>query len=164
MTIPQIFYALLRPGLSHPENLIISDEGTNGMHALKMYAHPADMPRLVGKKGAMLEALNDIGAAIGTATGEPVRLALMEAEDPPPRNRLFNQPARWSTDWARTGIQACLDAAGTGCRASFIDRPGHASLMIAPAVPLGIAGPLERWLGVMGHQGGVRLSMDATTV
>lgn len=163
-TPAEAFYALLRPGLKHPAHFVIEDDDRHGVHALSLFAHPEDKGKLIGKRGATITALNELADAYSRGTGNAVRLIIPDSiqGEEPVRNLRYQAPTVSFQEWALVGIQAILSGAAPECHASFVPRrfEGY-TLVVAPAMPVELAEPLDRWLAVLANAGAVKLMMDA---
>ena len=74
---------LIRQLASRPELVQINVERSESSLHFVVYAHPADMKRLIGKAGLMSRSVRTILSAIGLTRGKAITLELCELPDFP---------------------------------------------------------------------------------
>lgn len=82
----------------HHENIRVTSSQLGRSHTLAIQVHKGDMPRVLGKSGAHIKALETLAAAIGASGGVTIRLRLLEPEvGEPDRYEQFRPAENWNS-------------------------------------------------------------------
>ena len=64
--------------VNHPEEVIISEEESNGLITLTIKVNPEDMGRVIGKSGKVIKAIRQIGRIVAIKKGVRVNIDVLD--------------------------------------------------------------------------------------
>jgi hypothetical protein len=68
--------------VNHPEDVIISEEESNGLITLTIKVNPEDMGRVIGKSGKVIKAIRQIGRIVAIKKGVRVNIDVLDETTP----------------------------------------------------------------------------------
>ena len=64
--------------VNHPEEVVISEEESNGLITLTIKVNPEDMGRVIGKSGKVIKAIRQIGRIVAIKKGVRVNIDVLD--------------------------------------------------------------------------------------
>lgn len=64
--------------VNHPEDVVITEESTEGVANLAIKVNPEDMGRVIGKSGKVIKAIRQIGRIIAIKKGLRVNIDVVD--------------------------------------------------------------------------------------
>ena len=113
--IQQLTTRLLRCLVRYNDALeVIADEGSNTV-TVSIRCHYADMPRVIGRKGAHFKALREILTVIGRRSGRVVNVPRLMPAVVGIGQRDFHPPFKLNPNWPREEIGRLIHDTANAC-------------------------------------------------
>lgn len=64
--------------VNHPEEVVITEEESNGLITLSIKVNPEDMGRVIGKSGKVIKAIRQIGRIVAIKKGVRVNIDVLD--------------------------------------------------------------------------------------
>lgn len=64
--------------VNHPEEVVITQEESNGLITLSIKVNPEDMGRVIGKSGKVIKAIRQIGRIVAIKKGVRVNIDVLD--------------------------------------------------------------------------------------